>query len=209
MSILKSASSSTPITNWSPSSRANRPKRWASPSAWKSAPWSNHHPSCYSPTAPSAPRPRPAWPCRRRPRLRRLQGFCRHPLSPRLKGIAMPCRSRHACPLHTRFPLAVLSLALTLIAPARADEIQVAVAANFTAPMQQIAALFERDTGHKAILAFGATGKFYAQITNGAPFDVLLAADDETPARLEKEGYGVSRSRFTYAVGKLVLWSPD
>ena len=94
---------------------------------------------------------------------------------------------------------------------AHADEVQVAVAANFTAPMQQIAALFEKDTGHKALLAFGATGKFYAQIANGAPFEVLLAADDETPARLEKEGLGVAGSRFTYAIGKLVLWSasPD
>ena len=90
-----------------------------------------------------------------------------------------------------------------------ADEVQVAVAANFTAPMQQIAAQFEKDSGHKAVLAFGATGKFYAQITNGAPFEILLAADDETPARLEKEGLGVPGSRFTYALGKLVLWSAD
>ena len=90
---------------------------------------------------------------------------------------------------------------------ASADEVQVAVAANFTAPMQKIAADFAQDTGHKAVLSFGATGKFYAQIRNGAPFDVLLAADDETPARLEKEGQGVPGSRFTYAIGKLVLWS--
>lgn len=88
-----------------------------------------------------------------------------------------------------------------------ADEVQVAVAANFTAPMNQIAADFEKATGHKAVLAFGATGKFYAQIVNGAPFDVFLAADDTTPEKLEKEGQGVSGSRFTYAVGKLVLWS--
>ena len=100
------------------------------------------------------------------------------------------------------------ALLLTSLA-ARADEVQVAVAANFTAPMQQIAALFEKDSGHKAVLAFGATGKFYAQIVNGAPFEVLLSADDETPARLEKEGLGVSGSRYTYAVGKLVLWSAD
>ena len=90
---------------------------------------------------------------------------------------------------------------------ATAAEVQVAVAANFTAPMQKIAAEFEKDTGHKVQLAFGATGKFYAQIKNGAPFEILLAADDETPARLEKEGAGVAGSRFTYAVGKLVLWS--
>ena len=90
---------------------------------------------------------------------------------------------------------------------ARADEVQVAVAANFTAPMQKIAADFEKDTGHKAKLAFGSTGKFYAQIKNGAPFQVLLAADDETPAKLEKEGLTVPGSRFTYAIGTLVLWS--
>ena len=92
---------------------------------------------------------------------------------------------------------------------AHADEVQVAVAANFTAPMQQIAAQFEKDSGHKAVLSFGATGKFYAQIVNGAPFELLLAADDETPARLEKDGQGVPGSRFTYAIGKLVLWSAD
>uniref|UniRef100_UPI0035AF2289 molybdate ABC transporter substrate-binding protein n=1 Tax=Hylemonella sp. TaxID=2066020 RepID=UPI0035AF2289 len=87
----------------------------------------------------------------------------------------------------------------------RAAEVQVAVAANFAAPMQKIAPLFEADTGHKARLAFGSTGRFYAQIRNGAPFDVLLAADDETPTRLEREGQG--GGRFTYAIGKLVLWS--
>lgn len=82
-----------------------------------------------------------------------------------------------------------------------------AVAANFTAPMQRIAAAFEQDTGHKALLAFGATGKFYAQIKNGAPFQVLLAADDETPARLAKEGLALTETRFTYAIGRLALWS--
>ncbi len=90
---------------------------------------------------------------------------------------------------------------------ALADEVQVAVAANFTAPMQKIAAEFEKDTGHKAQLSFGATGKFGAQIRNGAPFQVLLAADDETPAKLEKEAMTQPGSRFTYAIGKLVLWS--
>ena len=101
----------------------------------------------------------------------------------------------------------LLLLLLFVATPVRADEVQIAVAANFTAPMQKIAAEFERDTGHKVTLAFGATGKFYAQITNGAPFDVFLSADDETPARLEKEGYGVVGSRFTYAIGRLALWS--
>lgn len=103
--------------------------------------------------------------------------------------------------------LASLVLALASAAAAQANDVQVAVAANFTAPMQQIAAAFEQDTGHKAVLAFGATGKFYAQIRNGAPFEVLLAADDETPARLEQEGMTVPGTRFTYAIGRLVLWS--
>lgn len=102
-------------------------------------------------------------------------------------------------------------LALAFAATARAEETQVAVAANFTAPAKLIAAEFEKETGHKAVLAFGATGKLYAQIKNGAPFEVLLAADDRTPAKLEEEGMAVRDSRFTYAVGQLVLWSarPD
>lgn len=96
---------------------------------------------------------------------------------------------------------------LALLGAAQAAEVSVAVAANFTAPMQKIAAAFEHDTGHKAVLAFGSTGRFQAQISNGAPFDVLLAADDETPLKLEREGQGVAGTRFTYAVGRLVLWS--
>jgi molybdate transport system substrate-binding protein len=94
-----------------------------------------------------------------------------------------------------------------IAAPAFADEVQVAVAANFTAPMKVIAARFEQETGHKVSASYGATGKFYAQIQNGAPFDILLAADDETPAKLDKENATVQKSRFTYAIGKLVLWS--
>ena len=89
-----------------------------------------------------------------------------------------------------------------------ADEVPVAVAANFTAPMQQIAIEFHKDTGHTAQLSFGSTGKFYAQISSGAPFEVLLAADSATPARLVSEGNAVAASQFTYAIGKLVLWSP-
>ena len=101
-----------------------------------------------------------------------------------------------------------LLLALLLFtALARADEVQVAVAANFAAPARQIALDFEKETVHKAVLAFGATGKFYAQIRNGAPFEVLLAADDETPALLEKAGAAIVGTRYTYAVGRLALWS--
>ncbi|MCY1168939.1 MAG: molybdate ABC transporter substrate-binding protein [Pseudomonadota bacterium] len=105
--------------------------------------------------------------------------------------------------------LRLLPALLVMLASASvlAEEVQVAVAANFTAPMKLIAADFEKDTGHKTVLSFGATGKFYAQITNGAPFDVFLAADTETPAKLEKEGAAVSGSSFTYATGRLVLWS--
>lgn len=90
---------------------------------------------------------------------------------------------------------------------AQADEVSVAVAANFTAPMQKIAADFEQATGHKVVAAYGASGRFYAQIRNGAPFELLLSADDEIPARLVKENAAVAASRFTYAIGKLVLWS--
>ncbi|WP_434580748.1 molybdate ABC transporter substrate-binding protein [Pseudomonas sp. Z5-35] len=90
---------------------------------------------------------------------------------------------------------------------AQAEEVQVAVASNFTAPMQAIAADFEQDTGHKLTAAFGATGQFYTQIKNGAPFEVFLAADDTTPARLESEGDTLKGSRFTYAIGTLALWS--
>jgi len=90
---------------------------------------------------------------------------------------------------------------------ASAEDVQVAVAANFTAPMQALAAAFEQDTGHKARLAFGSSGKFYAQIRHGAPFQVLLSADDEIPARLEREGVALAGTRFTYAIGRLALWS--
>ena len=98
-------------------------------------------------------------------------------------------------------------LCLVLPGAARAEQLMVAVAANFAAPMKQIAVLFERASGHRLALSVGATGALYAQIKNGAPFDVLLAADEQTPARLQREGNGVAASRFTYAVGKLVLWS--
>jgi molybdate transport system substrate-binding protein len=98
-------------------------------------------------------------------------------------------------------------LAVFTVAAAQADEVQVAVAANFTAPIQAIAADFEKDTGHKLVAAYGATGQFYTQIKNGAPFEVFLSADDTTPEKLEKEGDTVKGSRFTYAIGTLALWS--
>ena len=98
-------------------------------------------------------------------------------------------------------------IALFTLGSAHADEVQVAVAANFTAPIQAIAVDFEKDTGHKLVAAYGATGQFYAQIKNGAPFEVFLSADDTTPQKLESEGDTVKGSRFTYAVGTLALWS--
>lgn len=102
--------------------------------------------------------------------------------------------------------LAVLVAALAF-GSAQADEVQVAVAANFTAPIQTIAADFEKDTGHKLVASYGATGQFYTQIKNGAPFEVFLSADDTTAKKLENEGDTVKGSRFTYAVGTLALWS--
>lgn len=104
--------------------------------------------------------------------------------------------------------LPVLML-LALALPAGAGQVQVAAAANLAPAMQKIAAGFERATGHTAVVALGSTGKFYAQVRSGAPFEVLLAADDETPLRLEREGHGVAGTRFTYATGRLLLWSSD
>lgn len=98
---------------------------------------------------------------------------------------------------------------LLLSLPSRADEINVAVASNFTAPMRQIAALFESRTGHKLNLSFGASGRFHAQISNGAPFDLFLSADQDKPQALEAAGYAVAGTRFTYALGRLVLWSAN
>ena len=108
-----------------------------------------------------------------------------------------------------RAPRTCLALfaALTFSASTLAEDVQVAVAANFTAPLQAIARKFEKDTGHSVVASFGATGQLYAQIQHGAPFEVYLAADDSTPAKLENAGLGVAGSRFTYAIGSLVLWS--
>ena len=106
------------------------------------------------------------------------------------------------------FVARVLAAALSLAsAAAFARDVQVAVASNFAAPMQKIAAAFEQDTGHRARLSIGSTGRFYSQIANGAPFEVLLAGDDETPEKLVEDKLGVAGSAFTYATGRLVLWS--
>jgi molybdate transport system substrate-binding protein len=91
---------------------------------------------------------------------------------------------------------------------AHAGEVQVAVAANFAGPLGKIGESFTAATGHVLKVSAGPTGKFYTQITQGgAPFEVLIAADDETPKKLVAEGFGVAGSPFTYAIGQLVLWS--
>ena len=102
---------------------------------------------------------------------------------------------------------AVFVLSALTSSPLFAAEVNAAVASNFSAPMKQIAALFEQQSGDTVKLSFGSTGKFYAEIKNGAPFDVFFAADTATPQRLEEEGLTVGGSRFVYALGKLVLWS--
>lgn len=98
-------------------------------------------------------------------------------------------------------------LAAMAALPAQAGEVQVAVAANFAGPLAKIGEAFTAATGHVLKVSSGSTGKFYAQIQAGAPFQVLIAADDETPRKLISEGLAVPGSNFTYAIGKLVLWS--
>ncbi len=100
--------------------------------------------------------------------------------------------------------------ALALVAAgAFAGEVTVAVAANAGELVDELAAEFERRTGHRVAATVGSTGKLYAQILHGAPFDVFLAADQERPRLLVEQGLAVEDSRRTYAVGRLVLWSPD
>jgi molybdate transport system substrate-binding protein len=91
---------------------------------------------------------------------------------------------------------------------ARAGDIDVAVAANFTSTIQTVAKRFETETGNRVSLSFGSTGKLYAQIVHGAPYDIFLAADKRRPRLLEANGEAVAGSRFTYARGRLALWQP-
>ncbi|WP_028302428.1 molybdate ABC transporter substrate-binding protein [Oceanospirillum beijerinckii] len=112
--------------------------------------------------------------------------------------------------------ISLLSLSLILLSPAlppivqiaQADNVRIAVASNFTPTLKQIAQRFEQKTGHQISLISGSTGKHYAQIRNGAPFDAFFAADSQSPKRLEQEGNTLANSRFTYAIGRVVLWSP-
>jgi len=98
---------------------------------------------------------------------------------------------------------------VALVVPVGAGEVRVAVASNFATTAREVGDAFEAETGHRVAFSSGSTGKLYAQIVNGAPFDVLLAADVERPRRLEDGGVAAPGSRFTYAIGRLVLWSPD
>jgi molybdate transport system substrate-binding protein len=107
-----------------------------------------------------------------------------------------------------RFQMLGLALAAVLAAgTALAAETQVAVAANFTEPANQIAAAFKAATGHTAVLSFGPSGQFYAQMARGAPYEVFLSADADRPKKAEQDGLGVTGTRFTYAVGRLMLYS--
>ncbi|MDX2205262.1 MAG: molybdate ABC transporter substrate-binding protein [Hyphomicrobiaceae bacterium] len=111
-----------------------------------------------------------------------------------------------------RLPLPVRALAAAALcavswSQAKAGEAKLAVAANFTEPVREIGKGFERTTGHRLVLSLSASGQFYAQITQGAPFDILLSADQATPAKAIAEGHAVGGTAFTYAVGRLVLFS--
>ena len=103
---------------------------------------------------------------------------------------------------------ALIAVALGGLArPAVAADTQVAVAANFTEPAKEIAAAFAAASGHKAILSFGSSGQFYSQMARGAPYEVFLSADADRPRKAEQDGLGVPGTRFTYAIGRLVLYS--
>lgn len=111
----------------------------------------------------------------------------------------------------SRLFVAAFGAAACLLASvnAFAGSTNVAVAANFTDAAKEIAAAFKTKTGHDAVLSFGSSGQFYTQIKESAPFQILLSADDERPKKLVEEGLAVPESRFTFAIGKLVLWSKD
>ena len=115
-------------------------------------------------------------------------------------------------PVRRDMLFALLALpAISMSTPALAADTQVAVAANFTEPAKEIAAAFAKATGHNAVLSFGSSGAFYTQMSHGAPFEVFLSADADRPKKAEQDGIGVPGTRFTYAIGQLVLYSasPD
>lgn len=106
-------------------------------------------------------------------------------------------------------PMLAISLCCIYHSTLLAEEILVAVASNFSSTAEEVAERFEQQTGHEVVLAFGSTGHHYAQIVNGAPFDIFLAADAERPRLLEESGIAIEGSRFTYALGQLVLWGGE
>jgi molybdate transport system substrate-binding protein len=108
-----------------------------------------------------------------------------------------------------RWLITAAAVVATCVGSVRAETVSVAVAANFTAVAEQLAPLFKAETGHEAIYSFGATGQLYTQISQGAPFQVLLAADDERPALAVAEGLAVEGTVFTYAIGALALYRPS
>ena len=124
-------------------------------------------------------------------------------------GLKMRAEQKHQMtPL--RFPVVCLVMLLVSASPhGRADTVIAAVAANFFDTLSTLEPLFEAATRHELELVAGSTGQLYAQITHGAPFDVFFAADQERPARAVSDGLAVAGSRLTYAVGVLVLYSPD
>ncbi|WHZ30220.1 MAG: Molybdenum ABC transporter, substrate-binding protein ModA [Nitrospira sp.] len=103
----------------------------------------------------------------------------------------------------------VFVLVTLAVTPVFAEPVLVAVAANFVPPFREVSIEFEKSTGHHVQVTAGSSGNFYSQIKNGAPFDVFFSADSERPRKLEEEGFGIKNSRFTYAIGRLVLWSPN
>ena len=107
-----------------------------------------------------------------------------------------------------KFKPITLAFLLSISFSINAAELKVAVAANFAQTIKEISIVFEKDTGHKLAITQGSTGKLYAQISQGAPFEVFLSADDETPEKLITEGKAITGTRFTYAIGRLALWSP-
>ena len=119
----------------------------------------------------------------------------------------MPC---FKCNSIKRMIFLIICLMPLFVAPVVvADTIKVAVASNFIQPIRLIAKQFQKETGHSIVLVSGSSGKHFAQIMNGAPFDIFLSADSRRPQILDDKKRIVSGSRFTYAIGKLVLWSPD
>ena len=109
-----------------------------------------------------------------------------------------------------RISIHTLFLLFSILATAaEAEEMKIAVAANFLSTLKEIVINFEKDTGHTAVVSSGSSGKLYAQIKHGAPFDVFFSADVKRPKLMEEEGLAVQGSRYTYAVGRLTLWSAD